>query len=80
MISTNMNDYDSNHIQSCEIRDPFAHLYQNLQISCGMGFVSINLGTGEVTYDNCDPEQAARAFWDAVTRLYPSVRETIKNS
>lgn len=60
--------------------DPFPDLNSDLKISCQVGFITISLRTGEITYENCDPSEAARAFWESVTLAFPSIRDQIKRS
>lgn len=52
----------------------------HLSIACDKGYVRINLATGSVTYDNCNPPDAAKAFWEAVTKAYPDIKKAIKDS
>lgn len=52
----------------------------NFNIICGTGgMVSIALADGSVTYSGgCNPDDAARAFWSAVSRLAPMKVEGAK--
>jgi hypothetical protein len=34
-------------------------------------FVDICLSTGKVTFNGCTPDEAAKAFWDAIERMHP---------
>jgi hypothetical protein len=42
-----------------------------LNFSCGNGSVSINTYTGAVEFKDCDPDDAAKAFWKAVEHCFP---------
>lgn len=44
---------------------------QNLIVSCGNGQVTISLKTGAVTFKDCEPDEGARRFWDAVEHMFP---------
>jgi hypothetical protein len=47
----------------------------NIWISCGdHGSVSISTKDGSVKLDNCEPDEGSRAFWAAVTRMFPGAR------
>ena len=45
--------------------------HANITIACGQGSVMISTKDGSVKFDNCEPDDAARRFWDAVTRMFP---------
>jgi hypothetical protein len=48
--------------------------YPNIVIACAPGTVTINTKDGSVKFDNCEPDEGARAFWAAVTRMFPGAR------
>lgn len=50
----------------------------DLTFSCGDGSITLSLKDGSVTYDNCDPTESGKAFWRAVTKAFPEVREAIR--
>ena len=43
----------------------------NLIVTCGGGSVTINTTSGAVTFENCTPDDGAKQFWEAVTRMFP---------
>lgn len=50
-----------------------------LSFACGDKYIDINLSTGEVSIpDNLTTNQAAIAFWRAVTEAFPEVRNAIR--
>ena len=40
-------------------------------IPCGTGQVIISFDTGKVEFKDCTPDEGAKAFWDAIERMYP---------
>lgn len=47
---------------------------------CGDGTVKLSLKNGSVEYRDCAPDDAAKAFWAAVTLAYPDVKRAIKET
>ncbi len=45
--------------------------HPDLIIQCGQGSVTISTKDGHVTLNRCSPDEGARAFWDAIERVYP---------
>lgn len=44
-------------------------------INIGNGMVKIHLGTGQVAFGpGYVPDEAARSFWEAISRQFPGVR------
>ncbi len=49
-----------------------------MSFTCGDGSVILSLEDGSVTYQNCDPAESGKAFWNAVAESFPAVKEAIK--
>lgn len=49
----------------------------SLSFSCQDGYVRLNFETGAVEFVKCDPPEAAKAFWRAVSEAYPEVRQAM---
>lgn len=43
----------------------------SMTFACGTGQVVISFETGKVTFYGCTPDEGARAFWNAVERMFP---------
>lgn len=65
-----MND-DNNQYDGSYIICPSFPVYKNITISCGKGTISISTETGKVTLNNCEVDDAAKSFWNAVEMVFP---------
>lgn len=45
-----------------------------LIIDCGAGHISISFKDGSVKFVDCDPPEAARAFWSNVAQAFPEMK------
>lgn len=51
---------------------------QYLNITVGeKGFVTISLRDGSVKFENCEVDEAAKSFWNAVSLAFPAHRDAI---
>ena len=46
---------------------------------CGNGYASISLKTGNVDYGNCSPDEASKAFWEALKPTLEQIKKEICN-
>ena len=49
----------------------------SLVISCGEGRIRISMKTGEVTFEDCELDEAARTFWFKVSAAWPYFRTAV---
>ncbi len=53
---------------------------RSLKITCGKGWIVIDSQTGNVTFEDCNPNESSRAFWKTITLAFPEIKRAIKES
>lgn len=55
---------------SGSVKGPTIQRPQFMIISCGKGNVSISMDDGSVKFTDCNPDDGAKAFWEAIRSGY----------